>query len=107
MATYTATGAAALLMGESAALLAQRVTMALLKYAASIYAAASAEGGVSYNYIRQVTANPYGHANSVLPVLVAVINVAAPGTDQAPTAPTDAELATAIEALWPFLSGSA
>jgi hypothetical protein len=107
MATYTATGAANLLMGAEAPLLSQRVTMSLLKYAASIYAAAKAEGGASYNYIRQLAANPYGQANAVIPVLVAVMTVASPGTDQAPSAPTDAELTTAITNMWSFFSGSA
>lgn len=102
MTQYSATGAATLLLGAEAPLLAQRVTMTLLKHAASLYAGAE---GQRANYIRQVASNPYGVANSVLPTLVALVDVASPGTDQAPTPPSDAELAAAMTALWPFFAG--
>ena len=104
MAQYTATMAANLLRAPDN--LPERVTATLIQYAASRYAADAAEGGVSLAFTRRLTANPYGVANTVVPILVSTINVAARGSDEAPEAPTDAELLTSITALWPFLVGS-
>lgn len=97
MPQYTATQAGAFL-GTSGAGPSNRVQVALLKYAATQYAGAT--GNVS-TYIRRVASNPAGEANAVVPVLLAVINVA-----NAAAEPTDAELNTGIGAIWTFLCGS-
>jgi hypothetical protein len=102
MALYSVTGAANLLATNSATL-SLRVEMALLKYSAVRFAAAPI--GNEAAYIRKLAENPAGQSNAVVPLVAALIDVASPGTDQAPNLPTDAELIAAIQALWPFLYG--
>jgi hypothetical protein len=105
VAQYTPTAAANLLRAPGN--LPERVEVALIQYAASRYAADAAVGGTDWSYSRRLATNPIGEANSVVPLLVSLVNVAVPGTEEAPTAPVDSELATAVAGLWNFLAGSA
>ena len=98
MATYTPTGAANLLAAPGN--LPERIEIALLQKAAPLVSGAL---GPVYAYILRLRNNPVGESNAILPWVLAVCQVAAPGTDTAPNAPTDAELATCLNTLWPYL----
>jgi hypothetical protein len=96
VATYTPTGGANLLSTGSG-LLVLRVEVALLQKCATLYPTATES---DKGQIARILRNPAGYANQMLPLVVAIANVAAVGTDSTPLAPTDAELASTVTALW-------
>ena len=98
MATYTATGAANLLNAPGN--LTSRIAVVMLQKAAPLVSGAT---GPVYAYILRLRTNPINEAITALPWVLALCQVAAPGTDTVPVAPTDAELVTCINTLWPYL----
>lgn len=100
MTTYTPAIASALVQAQSGDL-SLRVQFALLQKCSALYAGASQ---ADLALIFRIIKNPAGYANQILPLAIAVANVAATGTVAAPLAPTDAEITTAINTLWPVVS---
>ena len=97
MAVYTATQAATLLESATTGTpsLSNRIQVALLKHAETQIAGP----GNSPSYVRRIATNPAGEANAVIPILLSMMNV-----DDASQPPTDAELASGIADIWPFLT---
>lgn len=98
MAQYTTSAQAALLSTQQGSL-ALRVQQQLVRLALAV-AAEATSGTRRSAYVSQVITNPAGVANAWLPTTLAAVNVAAPGSDDAPQLPTDAELASAMSGLW-------
>jgi hypothetical protein len=89
---YTPTQAAALLAASSGDL-SLRTEIALLQKCAALYATATES---DKGQIARIIRNPAGYANQMLPLVMAVANVAAPTAT-----PTDTEITAAINTLWP------
>jgi hypothetical protein len=100
MPAYTPTGGANLLNAQGG-LLSLRVTVAMLQVCQQKYGTASES---DKGQITRILRNPAGYASQLLPLVVAVANVASPGTDTTPNAPTDAEITAALNTLWPVIS---
>lgn len=107
MAQYSITGGATLIARDGD-MLAQRVGQALLKKAAARYVDQEVPATLEErNYITRIVNDTVNEASRAVALIVALCNVASPGTDEVPVAMVDGELFATVEALWGFFTSGA
>jgi len=100
VAQYTPSGGSNLITSQSGAL-SLRVELALLEKCQQNY---NNGNSADQALIARIMRNPAGYGNQFLPFVVAIANVASPGTDTSPNAPLDSEIQTTVATLWPVAS---